>query len=141
MNRVPSYQEYVNFINSQQVGAMPSAYGMPQPTQMGSPNVLPPQQVLQANGKASISALRMSPNSSALIMDTTAPMVWLCTSDSIGNVTSVPYDISPHKDTPAPDTNNFEQRLSAVEKGLDGVVKKWEVFVNAKPNDGRAESE
>lgn len=136
MNRVPSYQEYVNFINSQQVGAMPSAYGMPQPVQMGSPNVLPPQQVLQANGKASISALRMSPNSSALIMDTTAPMVWLCTSDSIGNVTPVPYDISPHKDTPAPDVGSFESRLAAVESGLSGIMKQWEEFNNAKSNAG-----
>lgn len=42
---------------------------------------LPPQQILQANGKASIDAIRMSPNSSVLIADTTEPIVWKCVSD------------------------------------------------------------
>ena len=137
MNRIPSYQEYVDFVNRQQMGSMPTGYGMPQPQQMGmQPNVLPAKQVLQANGRASINALRMSPNSSVLIMDTTAPLVWLCTSDSLGNVTPVAYDISPHKDTPTPDVSNFEQRLSAVEAGLNGVINKWEEMTNVKSNAG-----
>ena len=61
-------------------------------------NVLPPQQILQARGKASIDTLCMSPNSSVLIADETAPIVWKCVSDGLGNVTSEPFDISPHKD-------------------------------------------
>ena len=101
-------------------------------------NALPPQQVLQANGKASIDALRMSPNSSALIMDSTAPMVWLCTSDSLGNVSSTPYDISPHKDTPPVDTNTLESRLAVVEAS---ITKLWEEWNGAESNDGNAKSE
>ena len=61
-------------------------------------NMLPPQQILQARGKASIDNLCMSPNSSELIADETAPIVWKCVSDSLGNVTAEPFDISPHKD-------------------------------------------
>ena len=61
-------------------------------------NILPPQQILQANGKASIDMIQMSPNSSVLIADTTAPIVWKCVSDGLGNVTAEPYDILPHKD-------------------------------------------
>ena len=132
INRVPSYQEYVNFLNSQGLSMGGSQYI--QQHQMNNPNILPPQQVLQANGKASINALRMSPNSSVLIMDSTAPMVWLCTSDGLGNVTPVPYDITPHKDMPAPDLGSFESRLTAVEAGLSSISSKWEELTNAKSN-------
>jgi len=140
MNRIPSYQEYVDFINRQQMGgAMTAQYPGSQFSQQPvAPNILPPQQVVQANGKASISALRMSPNSSVLIMDTTAPMVWLCTSDGLGNVTPVAYDITPHKDTPAPDVSSFEQRLSTVETNVKEIINRWEDMTNAvsKPNAG-----
>ena len=138
MNRIPSYQEYMEFVNRQQMGAYPN----PQPQMGVQTNVLPPQQVLQANGKASINALRMSPNSSVLIMDTTAPLVWLCTSDSLGNVTSIPYDITAHKDTPTPDVNSFESRLVAVENSVSGILQRWEEMTNAspKPNVGSSKS-
>lgn len=102
--------------------------GLQQP-QAPAANVLPQQQVLQANGKASIDALRMAPNSSVLIMDTTAPLVWLCTSDSLGNVTPSPYDITPHKDAPEPDS--IEARLTAVEANVSQMM---EVLKNEKPD-------
>lgn len=105
---------------------------------MGNPNMLPPQQVLQANGRTSINALRMSPNSSALILDTTAPIVWLCTSDSLGNVTAQPYDITLHKDAPVPDVSTLETRLAAVETGLSNILSKWEELTDAKSNAGNA---
>ena len=67
------------------------------PTQNQQNNMLPPMKILEANGKASIDALKLSPDSSVLIADTTAPIVWRCVSDSLGNVTATPWDISPHK--------------------------------------------
>ena len=107
--------------------------GYPQYPGMQQPNALPQQQVVQANGKASIDALRMAPNSSVLIMDKTAPIVWLCTSDGLGNVTSVPYDIIPHKD-PAPiDVNGLEDRIRRLEERLN--VKSNDETARA---DGRA---
>ena len=102
-------------------------YGMNMynPYHYGQPNVgmnapvqtpmLPPQQVIQVNGKASIDTLQLAPNSSILAMDTSAPIVWLCVSDGIGKVTSTPYDISEHKDAPTADEINLEQRLTALE--------------------------
>ena len=82
-------------------------------------NVLPQQQVIQVNGKSSVDALRMAPNSSVLLMDTTAPMVWLCVSDGLGNVTSQPYDISKHQDKPQVDINTLEQRIANIEAKLE----------------------
>ena len=94
-------------------------------------NILPAQQVVQASGKASIEALRMSPNSSVLILDTTAPLVWLCTSDGLGNVTPIPYDITPHVEEEP--ENALEKRLAALEKKLMEVL-------NDKPDDGSADA-
>ena len=116
MNNV--YNPYGYNYNNMYGNAM-SNYGMSQQ----AANILPQQQVLQANGKASIDALRMAPNSSALIMDNTAPIVWLCTSDSIGNVTSTPYDITPHKDAPTVDVTSIEARLANVENSLAQLME------------------
>ena len=96
-------------------------------------NVLPPQQVLQANGKASVDAIRMTPNSSALVMDTTAPIIWLCTSDSLGNVTSTPYDITLHVDAKTAEKTDIETRLEAVEQNVNDLIQKWG-DINAKSN-------
>lgn len=75
-------------------------YGIfPQQIPAAQQNILPPQNVLQANGKPSIDNLRMSPNSSVFIKDSTNPAIlWYCTSDSLGNVTKTMYDIHPHEE-------------------------------------------
>lgn len=86
------------------------------------------RQVLRANGKASVDAIKLAPGESALVMDTTAPLVWLCVADSLGNVSSTAYDITPHQETPPVDMGTLEQRLAAVEN----AVKRMEV--NYEPN-------
>ena len=96
------------------------------------PNVLPAQQVIQVNGKASVDALRMAPNSSVLVLDTTAPLVWLCVTDGIGNVTASPYEIKPHIEERPEDA--FEKRLAAIEQKLMEVL-------NGKPDDASADAE
>lgn len=84
-------------------------------------NVLPQQQVLKAKGKASIDTLRLAPNSSVLVLDETAPIVWLCTSDGVGMVSSQAYDIAPHEDAPPVDMTNIEQRITAIEQILEDM--------------------
>lgn len=91
------------------------------------PNTLPAQQVVTANGKDSIDKLRMAPNSSVLVLDTTAPIIWLCVSDGLGNVSAEPYDISPHKEEQP--ESDLEKRLTAIEEQLKEVL-------NGKSNDG-----
>ena len=118
-----------------------------QPQQAPAANTLPPQQILQANGKASIDALRMAPNSSVLIMDTTAPVVWLCATDGLGNVTATPYDIKTHVDPAVAATEGLEARVAAVEATVNTILARWEEMSNGgKPDasgtkqqqDGRA---
>lgn len=87
------------------------------------PNILPQQQIIQVNGKASVDTIQLAPNSSILVMDTSAPIVWMCVSDGVGKVTSTAYDITLHKDHPAPDIAGIETRLTNIEN----TIAQWEV--------------
>ena len=98
-------------------------------TSFQQPNILPPQQILQAKGKASIDMLRMSPNSSVLIADETAPIVWKCTSDSLGNVSAIPFDISPHKDEEQKAQENLSVSVSSLEERIRRLEDEYESFI------------
>lgn len=104
---------------------------MNQANQLGQyqPNtspILPPQQILQAKGKESINALKMSPNSSVLIADETAPIVWKCVSDSLGNVTATPFDISEHKDEQVVQQENVNALILDLNERLTRLENNYE---------------
>ena len=61
-------------------------------------NMMGKQEVVRVNGKNGAEAFQMLPNSSILLLDETAPIVWLKTTDGAGYPTIKPYDISPHQD-------------------------------------------
>ena len=105
------------------------------PTPAPQENVLPPQTVTQVSGKSSVDALKMSPNSSVLLLDNTQPVVWLCTSDGIGKVTAVPYDISEHKDKTQADVDSLETRVARIEGVLSNLVSRAEERGNANANE------
>jgi hypothetical protein len=81
---------------------------------------LPAQQILKVNGEESVRQVRMAPNSSALAMDTTAPIVWLLVSDGVGSVTSTPYDISEHK---LDQSQSLEERILILEGKINELTK------------------
>lgn len=116
---------YYNYPNAYQ-SAYSNAF---QPTIPQPP--LQQEQVTQVNGRASVEQIQLAPNSSKLVMDTTAPIVWLCVSDGVGRVTATPYDITEHKDAPPVDVAGIEQRLAAVEASLQQMM---EARTNDKPN-------
>lgn len=99
---------------------------------------LPQQQILTANGKASIDALKMSPNSSVLIADSTAPIVWKCVSDSLGNVTSEAYDISLHVDKPPVDLSSLESRVASIEQAVANMRGNNDGKSNPKQSNERS---
>ena len=103
-------------------------------------NVLPAQQIPQANGKASIDMIRLAPNSSVLIADTTAPIVWRCVSDSLGNVTAEPFDISPHKDEEQIIKESIEERLSRLENIYESFITESEHKTNTSTTKDNEES-
>ena len=54
---------------------------------------LPHYEVIRVNGRAGAEAFQMAPNSQVLLLDETAPIVWLKTTDGAGYPSLIPYDI------------------------------------------------
>lgn len=76
---------------------------------------LPPTQITRVNGQNGAQAYNLPPNSSVLLLDETAPIVWLKTTDGAGYPSLTPYDIAPHQ-APAPvDAANLEARIKKLE--------------------------
>lgn len=113
----------------------PNPYGYNQPN-VFQQNILPQQQIIQVNGKASVDTMQLAPNSSLLAMDTSAPIVWMCVSDGIGKVTATPYDIMVHKEEPPVDMKSVEQRLNHIES----VIAEMEDRINVKSNVSKSKS-
>lgn len=65
------------------------------------------QEVVRVNGKKGAETYQLPPNSSILLLDESAPIVWLKTTDGAGYATVAPYDITPHQDEVPVDTKNL----------------------------------
>lgn len=96
-------------------------YGMAQ--QHSAAPTLQSQQIIQVNGKASVDTIQLAPNSSVLLMDTTAPIVWMCVSDGVGKCVATPYKIEPYieKDEKA---DVIEKRLQDIETSIADIEKR-----------------
>ena len=104
--------------------------------------VQPQQQVVKVSGENGARAYQMGPNSSALLLDETGLMVWLCTSDGAGYKSVSAYDITPHQTTPAPDFGSLESRIQTVEKRLEEIANgnpKRAASVGKKQSDDGAD--
>lgn len=104
------------------VNMFPSANNYPNYGQNYANN-LPKMEVIRVNGKNGVDAFQMGANSSALLLDSSAPIVWLVQTDGAGYKTSEPYKISPYQPEPAIDLNNLVSRVSKLEE-----------LINAKSN-------
>lgn len=78
---------------------------------MGYP---PKRQIMQVAGEAGAKAVRLEPMESVLAIDTTASIIWMIVADGYGNITTQPFDATPHKFPPSPQ----EQRLTRIEEML-----------------------
>ena len=74
------------------------------------------QQIIQVNGEAGARMFQLMPNSSALLLDETAPLVWLVQTDGAGYKTCTPYKIEKYEPEPAPDYKAILERLTRLEE-------------------------
>lgn len=109
-----SQQTYLNNVALNPAGL--NFGGQPQPQYFNQNNYGPRYEVIQVNGEGGVDAFQMGPNSSVLLLDKTAPIVWLVQTDGAGYKVKTPYDISPHQAMPPVDMNSLEQRLSKLEE-------------------------
>lgn len=85
------------------------------------------QEVITVNGKNGAEAYQMAPNSSILLLDETAPIVWLKTTDGASYPTITGYTITPIKPQVAETSDTNELFI-----GLEERIKKLEEIINAK---------
>ena len=90
---MPQSQQFGGIGFSADYGMM-NPYGYPRPTAEYRP--LPVRrEVDRVHGKEGADAFFLAPNSSAIFLDETQPVVWLKTTDSAGYATVTGYSISP----------------------------------------------
>ena len=78
------------------------------------------REIVRVNGRNGAEAFRMAPNSSCLLLDETAPLVWLCQSDGAGYHTVTPYRIEQYAPEPEPDLREILDRLKRLEEMIHG---------------------
>ena len=86
-------------------------------------------EIVKVSGEAGAQAFAMAPNSSALLLDITAPLVWLVQTDGAGYKTMAPYQISEYKKPEEPNVGLLEERIKRLE----------EMLKNGKSNDDKTE--
>lgn len=86
------------------------------------------QKVPEVSGRPGANEYPLGPDSSVLLLDKTAPIVWLVQTDGAGYKTLTPYDISPHKEVKPED----------VYKTLEDRIARLEELVNGKSNTSNA---
>ena len=119
-----------------------SPYAYVNPYQAYMPNTQPhqSQQVIKVNGRNGADTFQMSPNSSVLLLDETAPIVWLAQTDGAGYKTLTAYDISVHRELPPIDVRQLENRVNKIEEALRYVEPDTTDNKQWKPYDGTVKS-
>ena len=97
----------------------PNPYQMNPQMQINNP--VQTQQVIKVNGKNGAMAYQMAANSSALLLDETAPIVWLKTTDGACYPTLTAYDIKVHEELPPVDMHDLESRIQKLEEVMNNA--------------------
>lgn len=79
-------------------------------------------EIIKVNGEGGAMAYQMQPNSSVLLLDETAPIVWLKTTDGAGYPSLVAYDIVPHKKEEQIINEQLTDRVEKLEKKFDELL-------------------
>lgn len=89
-------------------------------------------EVVRVNGRGGAEAFQMAPNSDVLLLDTTAPIVWLKSTDGAGYPTCTPYAITPYQPEPQINTADILARIERLE-GLINVKPDTSGSKRSKP--------
>lgn len=87
------------------------------PNYMTQP-IIPKQQVIKVNGYEGAKNIRMREDSSIILCDEKEPIIYLCQTDGIGNVTVNAFDITPHKTEEQKQTDQILSVLATINDRL-----------------------
>ena len=96
-------------------------------------NRFPTYEVIKVNGKPGVDAFQMGPNSSILLLDETANLVWLAQTDGAGYKTATPFTITPFVEKPPVDMNALTEKIDNIEAELKELREMY-----AKPDTSSA---
>ena len=96
-----------------------------------TPQVPKKTEIIHVNGENGAQAFQMMPNSQALLLDDTAPLVWLAQTDGAGYKTVTPYTIAPYKAKEPVDVRSLEERIER----LEGILNGKSNVADAKQNE------
>ena len=105
----PQYNQFMPTYMQQQPQQMPS-WGQNQQR----------MEIVRVNGENGARAFQLPPNSNVLLLDESAPLVWLVQTDGAGYKTVAPYTITPYQAQPAPDYGELDRRLKILEDMING---------------------
>lgn len=78
------------------------------------------EKVVEVTGRAGAEAFQLAPDSSKLLLDNTAPIVWLVKTDGAGYKSLIAYDIKPHEEAkPVDHFKELEDRISKLEETVN----------------------
>ena len=76
-------------------------------------------EIIRVNGRNGGEMYQMAPNSEALLLDTSAAIIWLAQTDGAGYKTLTPYTITPYQPEPEIDVKSLNDRLTRLEKMIN----------------------
>lgn len=99
---------------NQALGQLQSFQAITQPQPMMQQNII------EVSGREGANAFAMGPNCSALLLDNTAPIVWVARTDGAGYKTLAPFDLTPHDEKKQEDViKSLEERIKKIEERLN----------------------
>lgn len=102
----------------------------------GNYGMIPRQEIYHVNGENGARAFQIPPNSSAILLDDSAPLIWVVQTDMNGYKTTVsPYKIEPYELPKPIDPNEILNRLARLEEMLNESN-----IANAKRENSKSES-
>lgn len=136
MTTYPEYEIRYDPYTGRQYWVPKGAQGIPQTvgaTTPGAQTSAGRSGIIRVKGRPGAETFAMGPNEDALLLDETAPIVWLKRTDGAGYPSLDAYDLSPHEETKAePDG---EDHYNALEKRIEKLEKLAEVITNGGESD------
>lgn len=99
-------------------------------------------QIIKVNGEPGAQAFQLPANSSALLLDSNNPIVYLVQTDGAGYKSVSKYKIEPYQPDPEPDWKAMEIRLQKLEEKINesnttGTEQNRQYNADNRPNQGR----
>ena len=94
---------------------------------------LPHYEVIRVNGRAGAEAFQMGENSSVLLLDETANIIWFAQTDGAGYKSLTPFTITQYIEQPKVDINALNDKVSQLE---DMIAEIKEAVSSGKSNTG-----